>query len=96
MRTSRNEITKLGQGRVRQAWTVAQTPLRCVRRRHPQRKVIPMPIGIGDNDNRFAAMRPVFQRRCPDSSEEDENGNWTVTVSSFTLPHPCEQGAGAG
>ena len=28
-----------------------------------------MPIGIGDNDNRFAAMRPVFQRRCPGSSE---------------------------
>ena len=55
--------------RVRQTWTVAQTPLRCFRRRHPQWKVIPLPIRIGDNDNRFAAMRPVFQRRCPGSSE---------------------------
>ena len=47
----------------------AQTPLRCFRRRHPPWKVIPLPIGIGDNDNRFAAMRPVFQRRCPGTSE---------------------------
>ena len=28
-----------------------------------------MPIAIGDNDNRFAAMRPVFQRCCPGTSE---------------------------
>ena len=68
----RNEITKLGQCRVRQTWTVAQTPLRCFRCRHPQWKVIPLPIGIGDNDNRFAAMRPVFQRRGPGSSERME------------------------
>ena len=71
----RNEITKLGQGRVRQAWTVAQAPPRCLWRRHPQGQVIPLPIRIGDHYNRFAAMRPIFQLSLPGFQRADENGN---------------------
>ena len=52
-----------------------------------------MPIAIGDNDNRFAAMRPVFQRRCPGTSERmktvmDRDGlvHLVAFVCESTLP----------
>ena len=42
--------------------------------RHPQRKVIPLPLRIGDRHNRFAAMRAVFDGCYASSSE------WMKTV----------------
>ena len=66
------KIAKLVQNRVRQAWTVAQAPLRCFRRSHPPRMVIPSPIRIDDHYDRVTAMRSVFERLCPGSSERME------------------------
>ena len=48
--------------------------LRSLLNRHPQRKVIPLPLRIGDRHNRFAAMRAVFDGRYASSSE------WMKTV----------------